>query len=1037
MAEQSIIQNRIRSLGQSQADRISPALDPAYAQLDERSPADYLRALQRLSKELPFYQLDYQEVLTTEGEVSNPPGENWSNFFPFDEANADSWLQSLDETTTPHLGLLLAFLQIYQQPQALMNQLTARHQEFYYRQVLQMHPAEAQADRAHVVVELKKGVEPQLITPDLSLSAGKGDAGLERFYRPVRETVINHSEVASLRSVYLDDAGLLRYAPIANSLDGLGTVPKKKQEYNWSGFGHANLPLADVGFAFAAPVLHMVQGLRTVSLSMTLNNTDDLNASALENAFSVFITGEKSWLGPYVVTPELDDGELSFSLTVTDEEGPITGHTEKAHGSSFTSDAPVMQVLLNSDNETAFAPFQEIELESVKIDVEVQGLTSIELSNDFGTLNPEKKFTPFGSEAKKGARLVVKSPEAFSKKLSSVDLKLGWTDVPANLATHYANYGVSVSNTSFTAHTSFSDGAGWQPVKQFQPLFKADNAEFEQIISFAKQPSVSFTYTPITALIYTLVLANSTWSTNIMNQLILGSPTKASTTATKVSPKTGEMVLSLNRGFLHKTYRKKYVENVVEFSKARRSTNPQLLILEEPVVPAINSISLDYQATSGKIDMTDASSQAFADDQLSFFHVGYFGQMREHQYIREQFDHVDAKAVPLFLPMRARGELLIGINNLQAGDSISLLMQLAEGSADPDLFGEQVEWSVLCDNYWKTLEDTQVVLDTTNQLLRSGLYQFLLPPEATTTNSILPAGLIWLRASVANHATAVCRFVDVRANAIETKFDLSQSTESATQSHLATSLPAKSIVKFSAGLNGVKSAAQPYASYAGAQNESDTQFNTRVSEHIRHKSRCVTPWDYERMVLANFPKVHKAKCIPHARPGSWSAPGNVRLVLIPNLNNQNAVDPLQPRVDSNTLSEVTGLIQQSVGPQTRVHVSNPSYQPVEVSLQVRFHQGFEFNFYRDQLAIFLQQTLSPWAFADAEGAEIEFGGALYDSNLLKAVEDLAYVDFVSDFSLATVVDSKVVIPTEGMVRAARPDVILVSSEQHQITELST
>ncbi len=1018
MSSPEIIQNSIRSLGQSQSGRLPAALKSDFVNVDERTVADYLELLKKLAAEIRFY------------ETSNANESNWSSFFPFSEEEASIWFEGLDDRTPPHLGLLLAFLQLYKEPQALMNDITERHLDFYYQQILKLKKKEAIPDHAHVAITLKKGVDSQLIKPAFSLSAGKDSTGIERIYLPVRESIINQSEVAAIKSLYRDPSGILRYAPIANSIDGLGTV-EKGLDISWSGFGHDALPAAEVGFAIASPVLQMAEGNRTISVRLSLANVNltTLNEGVADQAFAIYLTGEKSWLGPYTVTPIVTQSEMRFSVIIHEEDDAVVNYQADTHGYSYASVAPVMQVLLNKENAgTPYDPFQGLVLHSLKIDVDVQGVRSLNLSNDFGSLNAKKKFTPFGPEPKVGSRFVVGCKEAFSKMLTEVSVKLPWVDVPADLATHHSGYGRQngerVNNDWFTASVSFADGANWESSVTAQQLFKTGNASQAKIIKFTNSTGSNLSNNPASSFIYTLLVAKNTWAKTAMNQMFLANPVQSLTTVNKVEPVEGEMIFSLNNSFLHDVYRKKYVENVVEFSKG---TATELVLLNEPVIPSIQDISLNYKASSGTVDMLTGTAESFADGPVQFFHIGYFGQMRDHRYVREQFDFVADKQVSLLSDINVKGELLVGLTELVAGESVSILFQVAEGSADPDLSGADITWSVLCDNYWKSLTAADVVLDTTNQLLISGLITFLIPGEATTTNSLLPPGYIWIKAALDKDVSAVCKINNIIANVIEVVFD----DQGNATDHLETSLPAKSIFKFKAGMSSVKKVSQPYASLGGAANESRDGFNTRVSERLRHKGRCITPWDYERVVLERFPKLHKVKCIPHAMPGSWAAPGHMMLVLVPNLSNQNAVDPLQPRVDSNTLLQVEELSKSRASMQIQIHASNPKYSPVTAHFKVKFHRGFEFNYYRQQLNKFLIQTLSPWVFDSSE--EIEFGGSIYDSVLLNKIEELEYVDFVSDFSLSSVFDDNQ-HGDKGQIRAVTPDAILVSALDHMIEE---
>ena len=363
---------------------------------------------------------------------------------------------------------------------------------------------------------------------------------------------------------------------------------------------------------------------------------------------------------------------------------------------------------------------------------------------------------------------------------------------------------------------------------------------------------------------------------------------------------------------------------------------------------------------------------------------------------------------------------------MAAGDSVSLLLQAAEGSADPLATPQKLQWSVLADNAWRVLGPGHLVLDTTHDLRRSGLVACVLPPETTTDNTRAPAGLAWLRATIAAEPQAACDLVGVHANAIEVQF-VDQGND---PQRLASALPAGRINKAKPPLAALKGVGQPYASFGAALAEDDLTLARRASERLRHRDRAITAWDIERLVLQHFPQVYRAKCINHASDSSWLAAGHVAVVLVPDLRNLNAVDPLQPRVDLETLTQVSAFLQARSAPQTRLHVRNPRYQAVQLAFKLRLRPGFGFAFYGPQTDLALRQALSPWAFDS--GATLGFGARVVRSALLDFVERLPWVDFVTDFHMGR----------EGQhedlpeILPAAPDEILVSAAAHRIQELA-
>jgi len=267
---------------------------------------------------------------------------------------------------------------------------------------------------------------------------------------------------------------------------------------------------------------------------------------------------------------------------------------------------------------------------------------------------------------------------------------------------------------------------------------------------------------------------------------------------------------------------------------------------------------------------------------VQFFQVDALGLAREQAWLNTQRPWAPAGPINLLPAHPTAGELLIGLSGVQAGDSLSLLLQLAEGSADPLATPQTLQWSVLADNAWRTLAPGELSLDTTQHLRHSGLVACVLPPETTTNHTRAPAGLVWLRACIPAEPRAACDVIAVHPNALEVQF-VDQGNDPL---RLQAPLPASSISKLIPPLAAIKAVAQPFASFGGALVEDDSALARRASERLRHRNRAITAWDIEHLVLQAFPSVYRAKCIPPRQPqlvgsgraadgggGARSAPG--------------------------------------------------------------------------------------------------------------------------------------------------------------------
>lgn len=1011
MAEQDILQNLISRSGQSQNDRSPAELDPHFFQIDPRSPSHLLAQARAQAALMRFYAHDPEHAT-----------EDWRAFFPYQDDNA--LLASEDGTVPPHLGLLGSFLELYRQPQNLLNALTARHRDFQFRRVLHFTPHPAQPDHAHVVVELKKGTAPAIITTTHIFSAGKDAQGIERCYQPVRDTAIGHAHVSALHSVYRNNQGLF-FSPVANSADGLGS-PFDNPAAKWHGFGTDGLPAAPIGFAVASPLLNLQEGERQISLDLALVGLDAEihHAQSWADTFQAYLTGPKGWLGPFPLSCSLQGPQLSLQISLQTHDAAVIPYTAAIHGQAFSTQDPIIQLLLRPDASLRYTDLETLSLSNLSLRVEVEGLQKLTLENDNGSLNPKKAFQPFGPQPVVGSRFLVGSQEALSKQLTDLRLKLTWHGAPPNLLDWYHDYANrnKVMN-GISARLIYQDRSG-QLTSVSQDLLLRD-AQGITLLSPHAPPVGPERRLPDLddRRLFALLFSGSGIGRLLGRRRQLAQPMQNRSHIPSPSPSSGFISVVLEEDFLHIDYRRESLQHALKNDGVS---------LNEPYTPTIQHISLGYSAVSDTVDisLTGAAGQdSFANLDVQFFHVGCFGQAREHAFLHEQLPYSSDKLARLLPRYPNEGELLIGLSGVTAGDPVSLLFQVAEGSADPALPLPIIQWSVLCDNAWRALSPQELFLDTTRHLQASGLIGLTLPRETCSDHTWMPSGLVWLRASIPTGSAAACQLIDISANTIEVAF-VDQGNDPA---HLTRPLPTGSIGKLKTPFANIKTLRQPYASFGGKPEEDDRALTQRAAERLRHRQRCITAWDYERMLLDAFPAIHKIKCVPHANLMSWMAPGHVLLVVIPDLRNQNAVDPLAPCVSLDLLTRMRDYAQQYSGMQVQVHAKNPRYQRVRLDFKVRFHPAYAFNVYRSLLEQALIRVLSPWAFDSTR--QIEFGGRLYRSVLLDFVEDLPYVDFATDFRMG-IVTADGMLQDQAELQVDTPDSILVSDVSHRIAEVT-
>ena len=212
----------------------------------------------------------------------------------------------------------------------------------------------------------------------------------------------------------------------------------------------------------------------------------------------------------------------------------------------------------------------------------------------------------------------------------------------------------------------------------------------------------------------------------------------------------------------------------------------------EPYSPKIKSIYASYSAYCTN-DLSAATASVFESREISFFHLYPFGDGEQHKYLNPaenvyllpQFKHTTESETKSHI-----GEFYIGIENLNPNEGVNILFQVMEGTTNPTIAKptEHLSWAFLSNNKWIEFQSSDYS-DNTLQLVQSGIISFAIPAEATTTNTILPAGYIWLRASVTEAAEAVCDLISVDAQASVATFVNNENADD----FLNTALPAGTV----------------------------------------------------------------------------------------------------------------------------------------------------------------------------------------------------------------------------------------------------
>ncbi len=922
-----------------------------------------------------------------------------------------------------HNALLLAFFRLFSYAQEELNSLTRRHLEFYFKEVLRLRERPERPDSAHIVVELAKHVDQYILRAGTELKAGKDRTGKELIYTVEKDIVLNRAEVAGLKTLFVDTRRDRETGQkLLNLYTHTVTVPS---ETMWRPFGEPQRGLeqgtmqeGSVGFAITSPLLRLKEGKRTITIEFEPSEGKDKLGSLRQEHFRVELSGSEGWIEaePMEGTVETDEVErkvkfsistedkLVFTITLSEGAEQVADYNPEKLDGGYDTKFPVVRFLLK---ENVPSSITTIRLSGAELEVTVEGVRGLVLQNDQGLVDPSAPFMPFGTQPVAGNSFYIGSQEIFSKPLKELTLSISWMGLPQEgFRQYYSDYGERLkiyTNSDFkTKVLCLKDGL-WKDEDIKSVCYGSESRNVT-----CREGGVS-TEVPL--------FVNAGYSDRPADTIVIRLsfkerfgeyPELEGFSSYRVGLKRGFIRLELSSpagGFGHSVYPQVYTDWIVANGTATEPA-PQP---NRPYTPTIKELKCRYVACT-----------RIETENHRFFHIHPFGYLLIE-------DVNNASLLPGFLS-GLQGALFVGLKRVLPGQSVSVLFQLAEGTEDSSIDAQPPEWRYLAtDGHWRELKD-YILEDTTNNLLASGIIRFSIPEDASTEHTLMPRGMVWFRAGITRSYRAYPLVVDVVAQAGVVTFKNTGNDPD----HLAVGLPAGSIKALLKSDSAIKKITQPYPSFGGRLREPAEDFYHRVSERLRHKNRAITVWDFERLVLEEFPFIYMVRCLPHTEKDNGLSPGAVKIVVVPDVRKQKGIDPFRPTVSNNNRERIRQFLKALCSGFVRLSVENPLYIPVKVKCGVVFKSGLDENYYTQKLKEDLKRLLAPWAFDGTDS--IRFGGSVDQSTVVNYMEELPYVDHVIDVELCTTGEGALK-SGEGLseVRVSKPWAVLTTHTDHEVT----
>lgn len=988
--------------------------------------------------------------------VSQEAFNTCADTFKYWKNQAKSYFEnSLSQTGhKPHLALFKSFLMTFEEIKKGLNDLRLQHLNYYYTDVLKQRPKEAIEDHVYLFFDLNPHAKQAIMPENTLFLAGTDSNNQELFYKADQTAYLSHAKIKYLLAHFIDQGDTLLdldnqpFWASGMYRNDLSAVLKERapepvaifgESQASKGFSERNMQDAPLGFAFASPLLTLNEGEREISITTTFDaasfskleniitnialkmktRREELFLKIFLNAFTLKVAVPEGFMTieRYVVNKEESTNSLVFTFELGPTDPPLVPASPLTHD-DWESEFPLVCFYLNNQAFIyAYNILEPLRPLLVTINTKTKGMRNIQVYSQVGKLNAGSPFQPFGSLPTLGSYLLIGNSEVTCKPLNNLAINITWFDLPRHKSGfygYYEQYGLPIDNTTFEATLTVLNRGKWTPEESPQ-TFKLFSTE-------SKYGSSSMN--PKGTLLTTHTIQN------IDTQRIKLSPDygelnqERDFTSTSMRGFFKLELCSPYFGFGHDRYPSVLSDITIQNSKRSfLQFNKQPVILPNmPYTPQIQGITIDYEASG-----TSQIGTMSQEHPCHFYRIYPFGK----RIVNENDALADLSLIPRF---GYEGALHIGFEDLEPFQVVNVLLQLIDDfTTTSEEEPPELEWHYLQEDQWLPLSRKQLIEDSTKSFLETGIITLQTPGSINTDNQILHSGCRWFRVSAVKNVREAAKILYARAQVLRAT---AIRNEGATQPTLAPN----SIVNATTALPGIQNIVQPFFSFGGRDTEQAVEFHTRIAERLRHKSRALSVWDYERMVLEKFPEIYKVRCVPHVSEQRGTDPSSVMILVI--ADPSSALNTYEPMASNSLLYQIKAFLQQRVSPFVNLDVRNPTYERFRIFASVKFAYGKNNGLYLQKLNEEIKAYLCSWLPPFHKGAQL--GEAILRSDVLSFINHLPYVDFVTQCSILKVgvestdffslSDTAAPTTDEGhdILRATHPWSVLTPMSEHAL-----
>ena len=911
-----------------------------------------------------------------------------------------------NENHEPHIGLMLSFFQLFKKLQDELNHIPDRLLTYYYEQILGQSRRKQIPDFVYCYVEIDSKVQEIIIPENTRIIAGQNTEGQDILYSTIDSVKVSNIKLGNIFTLFVSRNKLIDPGSAFQTVNGIYSKqidPNKKfgsflalgEEQRFLSEDSKTMKEVEIGFAISSPTLKLKGGHRKVEiafvflsesyqyfLAMLLSvakSKKQLPEEIFHQLFSgsLFIeyTTLSDWcsIETFEVIPPQDWNENGFKLSFT--LGPsmpeFTSYVEEIHKDSMGINQPTLKIKLR--NQNVFHPYsflQFLELEQMKISVDVKQLKNLSLFSNFGPIDTSIPFDLFGSTPKAGSYLLIGNDEVFSKDLE--ELNIGWTffGLPGgeDMESYFRGYPYAIKNDSFKVKFQALSDFRYLPVDSDKTklvnLFEVRDGGIEKERLIKEIDLLDLNILPD----YRLSFEDTT-----------DSPQHQKTGYIKM-----ELVLP-TIGFGFDVYSDVYNKSLT-MSTNRQIDKPKsgfnFEAPKEPFSPMATDIFLDYKSSSEINFLGTKSYVNQTEKKENFIQIHPFGK----KFLLKDGFVFNNRLLPYF---ELQGAIFLGIEAEKFPSEFSIFFQIGKNEAWSHGDAPILDWFYLSSDEWKQFKVEDLLFDATFGLTRSGIISFKSPPDITKNNLVMPKGLFWICCRTKSNAEMASVVSGIFVNAFSARALLKEG-----KVHNPI-LPAFSVQSFERNLTGILKLIQPIPSSGGRPREDKVSFYHRISESLKHKHRAVTKWDIEKILLNEFGWLGYVKVFGNFGNEIFLEPGVIRIVGIPKIEDKASF--YQPKLNPGQIKEIEFFLKKIVNPFMQFKVINPQYEYLMIKGKLKFNSEDTGLLFKKMYQTLLKE-ICPWFYGDL--SEVFSNREAKKSEIFNLILNRPYVQFLTGFSMA-------------------------------------